>query len=143
MKIAICGSLSFADNMGKVGDYLKNNGHEVFVPFSAEKILKGEYSLSDIEEKKNNGNFSDLVIENDAIRKWFEVIKKSDSILVLNYDKKGIKNYIGGNAFLEIGFAHVLNKKIFLLNPIPEISYKDEILSMRPSVLNGSLDLIS
>ncbi len=143
MKIAICGSLSFADNMGKAGDYLETIGHEVFVPFSAEKILKGEYSLSDIEDKKNSGNFSAMVIENDAIRKWFGVIKNSDSVLVLNYDKKGIKNYVGGNAFLEIGFAHVLNKKIFLLNPIPEISYRDEILSMKPFILNGNLDLIS
>ena len=39
----------------------------------------------------------------------------ADAVLVLNYDKKGIKNYIGGNTLMEIGFAHVLNQKIFLL----------------------------
>jgi uncharacterized membrane protein (UPF0127 family) len=53
---------------------------------------------------------------------------KSDAVLVLNYDRKGIKNYIGGNTLMEIGFAHVLNKKIYLMNPIPEIEfYKSEI----------------
>ena len=64
----------------------------------------------------------------------------SDAILVLNYDKKGIKNYIGGNTLMEIGFAHILNKKIFLLNPIPDIDfYKSEIEATKPIILNGNL----
>jgi len=61
----------------------------------------------------------------------------------LNYDKRGIKNYIGGNTLMEIGFAHVLNKKIFLLNPIPEIPfYKSEIEAVRPVILNGDLSKV-
>ncbi len=62
--------------------------------------------------------------------------------LAVNIDKKGIKNYIGGNTFLEMGFAHVLDKKIFLLNEIPDISYKDEIKAMQPIILNGDLSKI-
>ncbi|MDP3992633.1 MAG: hypothetical protein Q8Q05_00195 [bacterium] len=54
------------------------------------------------------------------------------------YDKHGIKNYIGGNTFLEMGFAHILNQKIFLLNPVPEMPYyQTEIVAMRPVVING------
>ena len=34
-----------------------------------------------------------------------------------------------------MGFAHVLNKKIYLLNNIPEMSYSDEIRAMQPIVL--------
>ena len=61
-------------------------------------------------------------------------------MLVLNYDKNDVKNYIGGNALMEIGFAYVLNKKIFLLNPIPDIPYyKTEIESVRPIIINGDL----
>ena len=60
----------------------------------------------------------------------------------MNYEKRGIKNYIGGNVFLEIGFAHVLGKKIFLLNEIPDMFYKDEIESMDPIVLKGNLNKI-
>lgn len=142
MKIAICGSLSFATKMDGLRKSLKNIGHDVYVPFSAEKIINGEYSLEDIENKKNSGGFEKIVIENDAIRKWQKVIEKSDAILVANYEKRGIENYIGGNAFLEMGFAHILFKKIFLLNPVPEISYKDEILSMQPLVINNDLFLI-
>lgn len=67
----------------------------------------------------------------------------ADAVLVLNIDKHGIANYIGGNTFLEIGFAHILNQKIFLLNPIPDMPYyKTEIVAMNPIVINGDLSLI-
>ena len=81
-------------------------------------------------------------LKSDPIRLYFEEIKKSNAILVLNYDKKGIKNYVGGNTLIEIAFAHVLEKKIYLLNPIPEMPYSDEIHSMKPTILNGNLDYI-
>lgn len=68
----------------------------------------------------------------------------ADAILVVNINKNGIKNYIGGNTFLEIGFAHVLDQKIFLLNPIPEIQfYKSEIEAMKPTVLYGDLTKVA
>jgi predicted RNA-binding protein with PUA domain len=65
-----------------------------------------------------------------------------DAILILNLEKNNIKGYIGGNTFLEMGFAHVLNKKIFLLNEIPEMGYKDEIVAMKPVILEGDLNRI-
>ena len=142
MKIAICGSLSFAKEMGEVKDRLNQLGFEAFVPFSAVKILDGRFSLESIDKHKNEGTFHKIAIENDAIRKWHGVIKESDVILVVNLDKKGIKNYIGGNVFLEIGFAHVMNKKIYLLNPVPDVAYIDEILAMQPIILDGDLSLI-
>ena len=62
----------------------------------------------------------------------------------LNFDKNGIKNYIGGNTLMEIGFAYVNNKKVFLLNPIPEkVPYTDEIKAMVDVVLDGNLGRIS
>lgn len=41
-----------------------------------------------------------------------------------------------------MAFAHVLNKKIFLLNPIPQINYSDEIEAMNPIILNHDLSKI-
>lgn len=70
------------------------------------------------------------------------MIKESEAILVTNYDKKGVTGYIGGNVFLEMGFAHVLDKKIFLLNEVPDVSYVDEIRAMQPMVINNDLSLI-
>jgi len=44
---------------------------------------------------------------------------------------------------MEIGFAHVNDKKIFLLNPIPEqVSYLDEIKAMVDVILEGDLSKI-
>jgi hypothetical protein len=76
----------------------------------------------------------------DVIRKYFHEIKEVDAILVLNYTKNGIENYVGGNSLIEMAFAHVLNKKIFLLNPIPKMNYSDEIESFFPVVLNGKIE---
>lgn len=48
----------------------------------------------------------------------------------------------GSIAFIdeEMGLAFHLGKPIYLYNPIPEISYKEEILGMKPVVMNRSLE---
>lgn len=72
------------------------------------------------------------------------MMQGADAVLVANYNKHGIENYIGGNTFLEMGFAHVLNQKLFMVNPIPEMPYyKSEIEAMKPVVINGDLTRIS
>ena len=78
---------------------------------------------------------------------YFEIVTlnkivDSDAIVVLNFDKNGISNYIGGNTLMEMGFAHVHHKKVFLLNPVPDIGYRDEIEAMVTMVLNGDIDKI-
>ena len=54
-----------------------------------------------------------------------------------------MKITIGGNTFLEMGLAMHLKKKIYLLNSIPEISCKEEILGMKPVIINNNLSEIS
>ena len=45
---------------------------------------------------------------------------------------------------MEMGFAHVNDKKIFLLNPIPKnVSYIDEIEAMVDEILDGDLEKIT
>ena len=57
--------------------------------------------------------------------------------------KNGVKDYIGGNTLMEMGFAHVNDKKVFLLNSVPEkVPYVDEIKAMADFVLNGDLTKI-
>lgn len=142
MRIAICGSLSFTNQMKNIADELTAQGHDVSIPISSEKILSGEFSLAEIEKEKSQGNFSDRAIRNDSIRAYWKVVKDADAILVANFDKKDIAGYIGGNTFLEMGFAHVLNKKIYLYQDIPQVSYEDEIRTMQPTVLKGNINLI-
>ncbi|MBI4129753.1 hypothetical protein HY468_00385 [Candidatus Roizmanbacteria bacterium] len=137
MRIAICGSLAFADKMISAKKELSKLGHTaVFSKFADEFIGLTE----DEKRKKNERNFQ----IHDVIRAFWEEIKKSDAILVLNYDRKGIKYYIGGNTLMEIGFAHVLHKKIFLMNPIPKIEfYEQEIAATKPVILNEDLHKIA
>ena len=79
----------------------------------------------------------------DAIREFWNLMQGADAILVMNLDKNNIQYYIGGNTLMEIGFAHVLNQKIFLYNPIPEIPYyKSEIEAVKPIIINGDLKQI-
>lgn len=142
MKISICGSLNFTYEIKKIADELKTLGFEVSIPLTSEKILRGEFSVEDIKNEKEKGEFSKRAIKYDSIRAYWNIIKEADAILIANFDKNGIQNHIGGNSFLEMGFAHVLNKKIFLLNGIPETTYTDEIKSMQPIVLDGDLSRI-
>jgi predicted RNA-binding protein with PUA domain len=45
---------------------------------------------------------------------------------------------------MEIGFAHVLNKKIFLMNPIPDIEYySSEIAAVAPIIIEQDLSKIN
>lgn len=114
-------------------------GHEGIMHQVMEDLALGKNPslLKDVEKDharvKKEGGFI----------KWYhDSIKNSDAVLVLNYDKNGIKNYIGGNVLMEIGFAHVNDKKVFLLNPVPEVTYKDEIKAMADTVINGDLSKI-
>ncbi|MEZ4103203.1 MAG: hypothetical protein R3B55_01395 [Candidatus Paceibacterota bacterium] len=113
---------------------------------SLQKILNGEMRFEDYLAAKENGDFN-LRQEQpvDMIERYWEFIKTSDAILVLNLEKKGIKNYIGGSTLMEMGFAYGFEKKIYLYNPIPErserIHYVDEIMDMDPIVLNGDLSV--
>lgn len=142
MKIAICGSLNFTYEIKKVADNLIDLGHVVTIPITSQRILNGETTLEIIKKEKEDGTISNRAIKFDSIREYWKVIQDNDCVLIANFDKNGIKNYIGGNSFLEMGFAHVLNKKIYLLNNLPEISYTDEIRAMQPIELEGDISKI-
>ena len=136
MKIGIIGSMQYTEKMLETRDALIKLGHKAFVT-DLHKALVGK---TDEEKEKIKLHQK---YNMDAIREFWRAMQGADAVLVLNYDKNGIKNYIGGNTLMEIGFAHVLNQKIFLLNPIPEIPYyKTEIEAVKPIIINGDLLLI-
>lgn len=136
MKIGIIGSMQFVDKMSEVKDELLKLNHEAFIT-SLHKNLIGKTD-QEIEKIKLHQKYN-----MDAIRVFWREMQGADAVLVLNFDKDGIKNYIGGNTLIEIGFAHVLNQKIFLLNPIPEMpSCQTEIEAMKPIIINGDLSKI-
>ena len=103
-----------------IKEKLENLGHIVFVP-----------------SNNKNSNLEFKILK----RNHFNQILNSDSILVLNFNKDGIENYIGASTFCEINYAFFENKKIFLLNPIPEQPYINENLKyLDIKVLNQDLN---
>lgn len=126
--------MQFHQEMREVKSRLEGMGYTVLVPKSIDFMDTQGYVHPQDDEERITAK-----IEHDFIREHFKKIEASDAILVLNYDKKGIPNYIGGNTFLEIGLAFWLGKKIYLLNPIPEMDYKTEMHAMQPVVLHGNL----
>lgn len=136
MKIGIIGSMQFTDKMVEYRDALRKLGHDVFITeFHKAMIDKTD---SEIEEIKLDQKYNQ-----DAIREFWDLMQGAEAVLVLNFDKNGIPNYIGGNTLMEIGFAHVLHQKIFLFNPIPEMSYcQTEIEAVKPIIINGDLKQI-
>lgn len=139
MKITILASSVFVKQMVEYRDKLIKLGHKV--------------NLHEHYVSQANGGMKDLVSrmvvehanvkkEYDYMRYHYKEILDSDAVIVLNFDRKGIKNYIGGNVLIELGQAYVNNKKIFLLNPIPDMEYKDEIEALEPIIINDDLSKI-
>lgn len=136
MKIALCHSMHYAEKAKEVQDWFLSRGHEAYPSSFNEKFI----GLSD-EEKEKLKLYQKY--EEDAIREHWDVIKKSDNVLILNYEKHDIPGYIGGNSFLEMGFAYIQKKPIYLLNPIPKMPYYEtEIIAMKPTILSGDLSKI-
>jgi hypothetical protein len=142
MKITICGSIKFAKNFVDIYHQLEKLGHQPMMAQGMFDLANG--SAAQLIDAQNGLENHEIKKKYNVIKWWHNCIISGDAILVLNYDKNGIKNYIGGNALMEMGFAHVNDKKIFLLNPVPEeLSYKDEIKAMADMVINGDLNKIS
>ena len=143
MKIVICISVAFADEIMRIKSELEERGLEVVIPHGLEDFLTNE-ELSKRAQGWGSIEGAQRKIEKNLIQNYYNEIKGSDTILVVNKDKTGIKNYIGGNSFLEMGFAHVLGKPIYVLNPLPEelkVFYQ-ELLAMQPTIINGDLSKI-
>ena len=149
MEITICSSVDFTPKIIEIKKQLEERGHKVNIPYFTEKIINGEVSYEDYMNKKNQSGDIGLrdTQDIDLIKRHEGLIKNSEAILVLNIEKKGIKNYIGGSTLMEMGFAYIQDKKIYLYNPIPERSermhYVDEIIDMKPIILNQDLNILS
>lgn len=118
--ITICGSMQFAKEMISLAAQLKKNNWNVLLP--------------DISESKNDKS------KIEYINAHFDKIKKSDAVLIANYEKNSVPGYIGSNTLMEIGVAQALHKKIFLLKQIGEQKCKEEVLAITTKILNDSLD---
>ena len=150
MKITVCGSIGFYKEMESARDQLVKLGHKVKIPELAmevpvefgggRKVYFGQYIEQNGGMEAFPAGHKIWNLKEGAIRDHYEKIDWADAILVINEEKRGIKGYVGGNTLIEIGVAFYLKKQIYILNPVSsELSYKQEILGMKPILLTGDL----
>ncbi len=132
MTITICGSMHFVKEMIMWRTKLTEEGFDVYIPGGIEDSQGYKEAGTSEESTKRK-------IENDFIKSHYRYIKQSEAVLILNYEKNGIPNYVGGNSLMEMSLAFTKNRDIFLLNPVPEQAYSAEINAMQPIVINNDI----
>lgn len=141
MRITIIGSSVFAKEMVEYKEKLELLGHTVNLHEHYVALARGELQVL---KSRMHTEHAQVKIENNYHKYHYnEIANLSDAVLVLNLDKHDITNYIGGNTLMEMGMAYVHDKKIFLLNHVPQMSYTEEILSLTPIVISGNLQMIT
>jgi len=138
--ITICCSASFYRQALEVEERLQERGFRVHIPHTAYKMKEsGDFNVDTYKTWYKNA--ADYGKKAELMRAHFDKVVESDAILVLNYEKKGMRGYIGGNVLMEMGIAFHHKKPIYVLNPVREtLPIYEEIMGMQPIVLNGDLD---
>lgn len=135
MKLFICSSKHLYHLIPPIKEKLESMGHEITLPNSYDDPM--------FEERiKKEGQARHAEVKAKLLREQVKKIHANDAILVINYEKNGQKNYIGGATFLEIFKAFELDKKIYLMNPIPDNIFKDELIGMSPIIIQEDLSKI-
>jgi hypothetical protein len=134
--------------MEALGQKLDALGHEVQFPPPRVPGPDGQLiSTRDYYKQKKElaGNDQGWIWKNHSqrISDHFNKVEWSDAILVTNYEKNNTPGYIGPNTLMEMGLAFHLKKPIFLLNPVPELAWKEEIVGLNPRVIDNDLSKLN
>jgi len=100
MKIVICGSRRFHDEIRKLEERLRADGHIVFGP-----ILNRNKGINDLPDDLKRYVFIGLTHHH------FDYIRKADICFMYNED-----GYLGNSGTLELGFAVACGIPIYALN---------------------------
>ncbi len=137
--IALCTSLSFYKDLFDIEKQLRMHGYKVIVPKTAKEMRRtGNFDVS--QHKTWYQNEKHYIKKKALMDDHFDKIIKSDAILVINNEKKGIKGYIGGNVLMEITVAYMQKIPIYLWNEIDNSSpFEEEIKAINCIFLNQDL----
>ena len=127
MKIVICGSRKFFDEIRSVGQKLRDNGHIVFEP-----ILNTNKSIVELPNDLKRFAFLGLTHHH------FDAIRKADICLI--YNKNG---YIGNSVTLELGFASALSLPIYALEEDKEEPCRNVLFDFIVKDIDGFLQHIN
>lgn len=141
--ITICSSAAFYRQAVDIKNQLEDQGYEVLLPDCALEMERtNDYEVS--HYKTWWGDANDYHKKTALVRGHFNKVVAGDITLVLNFEKRGIENYIGGNVLMEMGLAFHHGKPIFVFNDMPEgLNYEEEILALAPAFLKGDLSKLT
>jgi hypothetical protein len=135
MKIYLAASSSFWDKLPEIKKKLEALGHEVKLPSTFDNPKLEEETWEKSEE-------AHIKLVRELFEDGEEIVSWCDGIYLLNYDKRGVKGYVGGAALIELYMAHRGFKKIFLENDIFPGPMYDEIMGFGPIFVHGDLKAI-
>ncbi|MCR4264034.1 MAG: hypothetical protein NUV98_04960 [Candidatus Roizmanbacteria bacterium] len=141
MTITICASISFYKDVVDIKNQLVGKGFTVLMPHLAE-VMERDNDFDRERQLAKRRKDNPKRHKTEAIMMHFNKIEKSDAILVVNKKKNGVAGYIGGNVLMEMGIAFYLGKKIYLLNPIPDVNWREEIVAMQPIIIEADISRI-
>ena len=128
-RVVVCGSMTFYGIMIRLREQLVAEGVEALLPNAETHFLE---STSQDQFETIRHAFS-----RNHIRRIRNPL--TYGILVANFDKHGIRDYIGPSTFAEIAIAAVHGKKVFVFNEFPTV-YEDELSLWRAEALHGRLE---
>ena len=135
MKIFICASKHNYSHIPDIKTKLEEKWYTITLPNSYDKPFL-EFEIRD------KGPEEHIKWKAEMLRLQKKKVWENDIILVLNFDKNWMKNYIWWATFLEVYEAFDQWKKIFFYNSIPEGIFYDELIWINPVVINWNLDKI-
>ena len=129
------GSKRAYPRVAELSEELQRRGHAVTLPNNFDDPARED-------RVKAGGSSSYAAWKSEMLRLQATKVAANDAVLVVNLDKDGQRNYIGGATFLEVFKAWESNKRIYFLNPLPEGVLRDELVAMAPVVIDGDLSLL-
>ena len=140
--ITICSSASHYRQVLEIEKELKKLGFKVKIPKTANTMKRNnDFDVSHYKTWFKNKN--DYHKKTKLMLGHFKKVMESDAILITNFEKNGMKGYIGGNALMEMLVAFLNKKPIYIYNkPSENLSTIEEIYGVKPNIINGYLTKI-
>ena len=127
--VVVCGSMSHFGSMCQVRKELLEDEVPVALPDVEDEDVA---SLDEVHYRSFVGKAALNHLRRVRSPRTF-------AILVVNFDKEGIEDYIGPSTFAEIASAASHSKRIFILNEFPTV-YRDVLNAWKAVPLHGRLD---
>lgn len=142
MKITLCSSAAFYKELLEIREELEKLGFDTLVPLSAEEMKAvGDFTTGRIKTWYKNP--ADFHKKTAYVEAHLKKIDQGDVILVINLEKNGITGYIGGNVLLEIFYAWLQKKPVYIMNSVNhDLPCYEEVMGMNPIFIDGDLSKI-